>query len=292
MRDICEQGRGTRYMASLHIENGSVYGYRLKQPREYGKLKRGAGAARSHEGLNQQAGSGSLVQFYSIHLQGNAKGACLNWLLSELSSKAASVASPPSSAAAPPPPPPPPRRWYSLDWRVAAETRRRRMRAAPQSDLHLYRTQTDQYEPLRLSEFAFIVMTSTATSGTRLPALRETWVRRVSNDASRVLLISDRSDANSGEVTTSALFNKGSYWDAQKRHFEGLRVLYEERLPRNNRQCELFHQTVGSSPTLQLLPAWTLLADDDSYVNTLPHLLLHCTASDADYVCMCVCCCC
>ena len=63
-----------------------------------------------------------------------------------------------------------------------------------------------------------------------------------------------------------------------------------QRLPRNNRQCELFHQTVGSSPTLQLLPAWTLLADDDSYVNTLPHLLLHCTASDAE--CVHVCCCC
>ena len=65
--------------------------------------------------------------------------------------------------------------------------------------------------------------------------------------------MSDREQASTGEETTDALRGRRGYWDAQARHFEGLRLLY-------------------SRAASSALPRWTLLVDDDSYV-VVRHLL-------------------
>ena len=72
-------------------------------------------------------------------------------------------------------------------------------------------------------------------------------------------------------MTTTRLRGRGSYWDAQSRHFEALRWLYSNRT----------HPTATPNASAsRALPRWVLLVDDDSYVN-VPALLR--LASRFDY---------
>ena len=108
-------------------------------------------------------------------------------------------------------------------------------------------------------------MASEATSERTL-AIRRTWAAPLLkagtagaaagggvNSGPWLLFMSDREQASTGEETTDALRGRRGYWDAQARHFEGLRLLY-------------------SRAASSALPRWTLLVDDDSYV-VVRHLL-------------------
>ena len=82
------------------------------------------------------------------------------------------------------------------------------------------------------------------------------------NSGPWLLFMSDREQASTGEETTDALRGRRGYWDAQARHFEGLRLL---------------HSRAASSA----LPRWTLLVDDDSYV-VVRHLLRYAKGADTN----------
>ena len=140
--------------------------------------------------------------------------------------------------------------WFELDWAAEASSPQR---------------------ALRVSELAVVVMASEAMSGRTL-AIRRTWAAPLLEAASaagaagaaggpRLLFMSDREQVSTGEETTDALRGRRGYWDAQARHFEGLRLLYSR---------------AGSAP----LPQWTLLVDDDSYV-IVRHLLRYASRFDA-----------
>lgn len=139
--------------------------------------------------------------------------------------------------------------------------------------------------------------------------------------------MSDADDPTSGAHTTAALRGRTSYWDAQSRHFEGLRLLYMHYVIKSQgqdahhradggprwQQQQQADRTRGSDLGGELspadreaqigveagakvgaqtgaegrplrpqgagLPAWTVLADDDSYVN-VPHLLRYASRFD------------
>ena len=76
--------------------------------------------------------------------------------------------------------------------------------------------------------------------------------------------MSDREQASTGEETTDALRGRRGYWDAQARHFEGLRLLYSR-----------------AASSASALPRWTLLVDDDSYV-VVRHLLRYAKGVDTN----------
>ena len=242
-RQRCESARGPyRRMPELTMEDGIVYGRLTANASHHPRLR------------SVDSWRGSRVRLLSIHLQGNAKGACLPFLLQEMQrTRPLARLSPP----APPPSPP----WCEPDW--AAQT------LVARSKL------------LLLSDVAFIVMTSSHTSANRLAALRATWASDSTpiaitstipaGGAPRMMFMSDRDHAETGERTTPALSGRDSYWDAQARHFEGVRLLYET----SRRSAST--DTLSSSS----YPAWTVLVDDDSYVNRR-HLLAYLSRFDPD----------
>ena len=293
-RDLCERSRGLRHMPILNVTDGMALGRRT-----------------SHSG-------GHRVRFHSVHLQGNAKGACLSYFLAALTpaltaqaqprhapptplhartrALARAVPTPAATSASRSVPGRASRSWYELDWHVEAEVAARA---------------TTRRDVTTASDFVFIVMTSAATSTARLPALMQTWARRSTliagafangNDsasahdqlvapiapiAPMLMLMSDRDQPSTGEVTTTALRGRGSYWDAQQRHFEGLRLLYLRSQPTVSRCARAesggVDPTAKSLPTKPLptkpLPAWILLVDDDSYVN-VDHLVAYAARLD------------
>ena len=71
----------------------------------------------------------------------------------------------------------------------------------------------DDDDSEREPSVAIIVMTS-SRSEARLAALRDTWAAP-SAALEQLMLMSDRANASTGEVTTDALRGRTSYWDAQ-----------------------------------------------------------------------------
>lgn len=341
----CEQGRGPRWMAVLNVTKDGVYGRSKEVGRAAGRGVidgDGNGSAsesrrRGGDGGADGGGSDQRVRFLSIHLQGNAKRlGCLRYLMAAANARlhqhSPAVAAPSmaratsarthsnaprhqlqaftprapalASAASAARPAPHGRaaeamdaamttkataaRWFHLDWQVEA--------AHPQP-------------AVCLSDVAFVVMTSAATSE-RAIAVSRTWAHAVLHQPraigrTRLLLMSDRDQVESREQTTAALRGRHSYWDAQSRHFEGMRLLYLAAAPVAEAvpNATLSHSSpplasplraslplaslpLASLPRASLpahpsLPRWTLLVDDDSFVN-LPALLRYASRFDAD----------
>ena len=96
-------------------------------------------------------------------------------------------------------------------------------------------------------------------------------------------------------TTTTALRGRPSYWDAQSRHFEGLRLFFLASSdgarggatpPVSVRHASPAEHASPTPPSAvpnaepASLPSWTLLVDDDSYVN-VPHLLRYASRFNA-----------
>lgn len=285
-RQLCELTRGThRTMLRLNVAGGRVFG-RLARPLH---------------GFP----SGTPVRMLSTHLQGNAKGACLTFLLNAIErtwrNKTDRLRTTPMALVSAPPPSPLSSPWYALDWEIEAPLDKPHSGSPRAVDQLCVRSAAAELVSNRCpGDTTFVVTTSSSTAATRLPVLHETWaagaidaihtagsVARIDRTQPRLLLMSDREDNRSGERTTAALRGRKSYWDAQCRAFEGIRLLYEA----SSQQAPISSfpsSRLAASARLarlerlaRLLPSWVVLLDDDSYVN-VQHLLHYLRRFDPD----------
>ena len=130
--------------------------------------------------------------------------------------------------------------------------------------------------PLRASTLAPTAGSSMPAPPPRTPTAA-TGTEATSAGPAQILFMADADNASTGAQTTAALRGRRSYWDAQSRGFEGLRLLF---LNRTGSAQRLAPTPRASHPSAAArLPAWTLLVDDDSFVN-VPHLLRYAASFD------------